>query len=599
MVAIAACLQFEFFHFDIHNAFQSTPDPGDINGNKTWLRINDTWIDYIRERKPEWWPEIDALLKDHPVSALAVPMNSFVQGRVDASYKWQEHVEPVIFNDLAFLPNRADPSVYCGLYNGAPVVLCRATDDFLCLCAEEATYHAIVRVFEKHWKVHSLGPVSTFFGLHFVLSRDCVTIDQTDKTENLVTAVFGPSWQKQPPSNSCSTPMRTGTAYSESLARAIPLDDKDLKLTEQEFGFKYRTILQGCMHIALWTRLDILPTCVALAQYQMHTAPIHFAAMKHLVGYMRLHPDLPLVYDRTRFNMTVNSLDIEIDPAQPFSPGFYGPEAYHVSSVDLLPLTHALYVGSVSVDPDSPIVCTPPNLPAKVRDHDTTPSPLSDVAFVPGTDTTTSFGPSSSAPYTESYVDANLPGGIYKKTPFVGFAISMSGTCVFTHCRKADTPAENTTKAKMDAANQLGRALCWMYLLMEDIGLPFDGSIPVAEDNSATPIIAHTGKITRNVQHIALKTLSLQALVCKCIALFRAVGFAHNKADHFTKALALPAFRKHCPYLMGLQFLTVHHAAITFQLRRGQSNLPPAVAHLSEERGDVKLTTLTSMTNQT
>ena len=175
----------------------------------------------------------------------------------------------------------------------------------------------------------------------------------------------------------------------------------------------------------------------------------------------------------------------------------------------------------------------------------------------------------------------------------------MSGTCVFTHCRKADTPAENTTKAKMDAANQLGRALCWMYLLMEDIGLPFDGSIPVAEDNSATPIIAHTGKITRNVQHIALKTLSLQALVCKCIALFRAVGFAHNKADHFTKALALPAFRKHCPYLMGLQFLTVHHAAITFQLRRGQSNLPPAVAHLSEERGDVKLTTLTSMTNQT
>jgi hypothetical protein len=121
----------------------------------------------------------------------------------------------------------------------------------------------------------------------------------------------------------------------------------------------------------------------------------------------------------------------------------------------------------------------------------------------------------------------------------------MSGTCVFTHCCKADTPAGNTTKAEMDAANQLGHALRWMYLLMEDIGLPFDGPVPVAEENSATRIIAHTGKITGNVRYIASKTLSFQALVRKHIALFRAVGSAQNKADHFTKALALPAFREH------------------------------------------------------
>jgi hypothetical protein len=366
--------------------------------------------------------------------------------------------------------------------------------------------------------------------------------------------------------------MRTGTAYSESLARAIPLDECDLKATETEFGFKYRTILQGCMHIALWTRLDILPTCVALAQYQMHTSPIHFAAMKHLVGYLRLHPDLPLVYDRTRFHLAVNSLTLEIAPAQPCSPGFYGPEAYHVCSVDLLPLTHPLYVGSVSLDSTSPIVCVPPNLPNKLREPEFSPD---DVAFVPGLDTTVHFGPSSAAPYTESYVDANLPGGIFEKTPFVGFAISMSGTsCVFTHCRKADTPAENTTEAEMDAGNQLGRALRWTHLLMEDIGLPFDGPVPVAEDNSATRIIAHTGKITRNVRHIALKTLSLQALVRERIALFRAVGSAQKKADHFTKALSLPTFREHCPYLMGLRFITAHHEAAVFQLRRGSTKSP-------------------------
>jgi hypothetical protein len=125
----------------------------------------------------------------------------------------------------------------------------------------------------------------------------------------------------------------------------------------------------------------------------------------------------------------VNSLTLEIAPAQPFSPGFYGLEAYHVCSVDLLPLTHPLYIRSVSLDSTSPIVCIPPNLPGKLREPEFSPP---DVAFVPGPDTTVHFVPSSAAPYTESYVDTNLPGGIFENTPFVGFTISMPGTCVFT-----------------------------------------------------------------------------------------------------------------------------------------------------------------------
>jgi hypothetical protein len=75
------------------------------------------------------WGYVIELLKKHHVEAVAVPLNSFVQGRVNASLKWQEHVEPVIFNNLTFLPNRANPSVYCGILNNAHVVLCRATDD--------------------------------------------------------------------------------------------------------------------------------------------------------------------------------------------------------------------------------------------------------------------------------------------------------------------------------------------------------------------------------------------------------------------------------------------------------------------------------------
>jgi hypothetical protein len=102
----------------------------------------------------------------------------------------------------------------------------------------------------------------------------------------------------------------------------------------------------------------------------------------------------------------------------------------------------------------------------------------------------------------------------------------------------------------MTADNHLGKALPWLHLFMDDLGLAFEGP----EDNAATGIIAHTGKLTPNIRHIALKTISLQTLVHKRTAVFPAIGSANNGADHFTKALPLPVHHHHHCDLMGLCF---------------------------------------------
>jgi hypothetical protein len=88
--------------------------------------------------------------------------------------------------------------------------------------------------------LHALGIVNTFFGLHFVVSDNCISIDQNQKAATIIEQVFGPAWKKQHSSSSYSIPMKMGTAYSESLARAIPLTPKEITATEIEFGFKYR-----------------------------------------------------------------------------------------------------------------------------------------------------------------------------------------------------------------------------------------------------------------------------------------------------------------------------------------------------------------------
>jgi hypothetical protein len=62
-----------------------------------------------------------------------------------------------------------------------------------------------------------------------------------------------------------------------------------------------------------------------------------------------------------------------------------------------------------------------------------------------------------SAPFTKSFVNVNIPGGIFEKTPFLGFSIKMAGTCVFPLCCKAETHADNTTESEMDAANPVGK----------------------------------------------------------------------------------------------------------------------------------------------
>jgi hypothetical protein len=272
------------------------------------------------------------------------------------------------------------------------------------------------------------------------------------------------------------------------------------------------------MHLALWTRLDILPACVVLVQYQNHPVLIHFAAVKQIVGYLRLHPNLPLAFDQTCFaNHLGGSLEFEIDPIDPLSVNFHGPESYHVAIVQLLQAGHAAQEFSVAsmykIDPYQAVHEAPVNVSAKHRDAVTDSNPIKpSVVFLSSTAADTVFGPDSPAPYTESFVDANLPGGIFEKTPYLGFSVSMSGTCVFPYCRKSDTAVENTTEAEMTAGNHLGKALCWLHLFVDILGLAFDGPVPVAEDSFVTCIIAHTGKLTRNTRHIALKTLSLYRL---------------------------------------------------------------------------------------
>jgi hypothetical protein len=245
-------------------------------------------------------------------------MFMFVQGRTDASRKWRELVEEFIFSDLGLIANRADPCTYSGIYKNQPVILCRATDDFLLFCRDKKTYDAMIVAFRTKWTVHALDEVKMFFGIRFICSDRCVTLDQTHKIKAIICDVFGPSYDKQLLSGrGYSTPMLSGTDHANELAACTPFTPIELRTaqTGKTYGFVFRHVLGACMHCALWTRLDILTACLVLAQYQASPGNLHFRALKHLVGYLRLHPDIPLSFNRATTVKEVSAINFELlDP---------------------------------------------------------------------------------------------------------------------------------------------------------------------------------------------------------------------------------------------------------------------------------------------
>jgi hypothetical protein len=61
-VAVSCFLGWYIFQFDIHSAFQTCPD-NSLDAKRTWLRINQTWLDSYKESHPIKWPIIEVLLK--------------------------------------------------------------------------------------------------------------------------------------------------------------------------------------------------------------------------------------------------------------------------------------------------------------------------------------------------------------------------------------------------------------------------------------------------------------------------------------------------------------------------------------------------------
>jgi hypothetical protein len=252
------------------------------------------------------------------------------------------------------------------------------------------------------------------------------------------------------------------------------------------------------------------------------------------VKYLRHHIDTPLVYRRTKQPSIPRGLCRHTSPSATVATTFVytldesGPGETTLPSGPIGPIDHA-FVASVKA------------LPKK----DAVP------------------------PHSEAFADAGYGTHLFDKKNFTGGLVLMDGTVVHYICRRQATMAENSTISEIFAVFEVGKDIQWIRLIMMDLGIPYTGPITIGEDNSATRMIAHGGKMSRNVRHVAVQTLAIQRMVDIGAAALREVGSTENPADHFTKILPGPPLYKHCGEMMGLRFLTALHLAAV--ARRNQA----------------------------
>ena len=81
---------------------------------------------------------------------------------------------------------------------------------------------------------------------------------------------------------------------------------------------------------------------------------------------------------------------------------------------------------------------------------------------------------------------------------------------------------------------------------MEDLGIPYDGPIAIAEDNRTTHIAANAGQISKRTRHIATQQAGLQSFTQDGHVKYYLIPGPDNKSDHLTKLLPLSGVLKHC-----------------------------------------------------
>jgi hypothetical protein len=144
-----------------------------------------------------------------------------------------------------------------------------------------------------------------------------------------------------------------------------------------------------------------------------------------------------------------------------------------------------------------------------------------------------------------AYVDSDWGQlGYMKRRSVSGFVIFLAGGPVSWQTSLQKTPALSSCEAEYMALSEVVREICWLRMLLAEMGFEQKNPTPIFIDNEAAVWLAHDDVMKKARKHIDIKYHYTRFQVeAKKIDLIR-VNTKDNVADVFTKATPAPTFTK-------------------------------------------------------
>ena len=125
-----------------------------------------------------------------------------------------------------------------------------------------------------------------------------------------------------------------------------------------------------------------------------------------------------------------------------------------------------------------------------------------------------------------------------------GAAVSWQSTC-------QQVTALSTAEAEYYVASVAGCDVVYERRILEELGFPQVGPTTMWEDNMACIYMSETSVMYHKARHIDTRVYQLRDLVRDGTVKLHKVTSAEQTGDILTKALAKPAFEKHCQAMLG------------------------------------------------
>ena len=109
--ALSAAMNYTITVADTSNAFQQSPPPA----IPRYMEIDESYRDWYRE---QYKTDIDPAL-------YVIPVTRALQGDPSAGFQWEQYINKILIEELAFKNTTHERNLYRGKVNGSDVLVCR------------------------------------------------------------------------------------------------------------------------------------------------------------------------------------------------------------------------------------------------------------------------------------------------------------------------------------------------------------------------------------------------------------------------------------------------------------------------------------------